>query len=1542
MLAAQSVAASRSQVPLREHSHLDLHGADSQSSVGMEDTLCPGCKKSAVNENGGLVVAFGQSFFHVDCFKCAKCGDQVTADTNLLLLSDGSPICANCSYSCNVCGEPILDEAIMTGDDSYHAYCFKCKVCKNRIDDLVFAKTKQGIYCMNCHNDRMIKVRKHAQKKAERERAGAAASGSSRTRDTQARDYHRDANSEGRNLDEFGARSHQPPAPYGDEFTSSTSNSRPRTKPPPLIRSTSSQPSPPPSRNAGQPPQTSFSPHPASPPPVGSSADRRPPQAGRSMSERQHQQHTVPIIHQSPSTSAFPSPPNSDLSYQSSQLSQSSSLQPPFSTSGSLSPGTTSRAAKRGSINPGLALAPNFLEQLANGGGSSGVGVGQPSGNGGRASPTISPRSASSPSPPTSGGGITGRDSPRGAPSPLRENFPSRPSYDSGSRPGSARKPGDGSGWPNHLQSEQGSGTRLRTVSVDTYALERDAASGYSSSSGTMMPHQQHLQKHGVSTSASATNLRGHGSFEKSRPGSGSSVNGYGYPKGEERRGASDVSTSSGYGNDSEAGNTTLKGDERPPALPPKDAQGRPTRSGSTPLSQSSQSQLRNRPRPPSLQSPGSSSGQAAADTTSDLDLDDLGESPVEQVSRTTYIAPALPPIRLSLNPDEFTSLLQAVGGLPPLKALEMLAEAAEAENGPGNGTWGKSSPAADSVPQTPPPTAKTLLDPSADGAKTPTAAVLNKPSGVPRPASPESGVASGRASPSSLAYADNATIINGYGGLQASSNRSSAHHDEGEMESMPSYSDTLVSGSRSSLASDSMGSMAASGESVQSETDTLAGSRGKDGVQGRAWLQNHSHIHHQKQFSVGSNISMVDVGEEEEEESLRDGPNGYSHTNEYPGTPTARITVAEPGSDVGKALPPTMPMPDTNELVMRRLREALADANERGNQQLKLDRGFLEAIVRQLEARSAQVAEMKGSLDGFRRASQSYQDGVAVAQVEFDAEVRARRDAEAEVKRLRVLLSEQAARLTMLSGETRRLEAKRISEKTIHDNLAGLEQEMSRLKVQRDLTIAEVEELTATKGTPNAEPVGGQDQKLSRSLTTRLDKLKQQYHSELTPLKQQRDILVRELSELKTIRDTFLEETTVLSERNEALAQLNTVYARRVESLPDAHKQQQHQQSHRPLQEKPSTSFDKTRTQQHSLYQSNPSVTNLDHDGSNGGFLKAPRADAVDLTPSKSKFKWPGSRQRDASNPGGTNPVNISTPVAIPPAQMQMPVPVPAMPEKVASHGQSGTPTMGHTFQQVSVLRFTRCDHCGEKLWGSQLKCSVCNISIHVRCCNHVSPSCQKPTIAREDPGVMPPSMFGRDLIEQVHADANGGDRTIPVIVEKCIDAVEALALDYEGIYRKTGGSGQSRMITGLFERGDYDSINLLDTDRFNDICSVTSVLKNYFRSLPVPLLTFDLHEQFMTAVELRDPALKSKTMSELVEAMPKEHYDTVKMLMLHLNHVCQQSEVNLMNGRNLGLVFGPTLMRSKDPAAEYGDMAGKALSVEWLIENAPTLFGT
>jgi len=60
----------------------------------------------------------------------------------------------------------------------------------------------------------------------------------------------------------------------------------------------------------------------------------------------------------------------------------------------------------------------------------------------------------------------------------------------------------------------------------------------------------------------------------------------------------------------------------------------------------------------------------------------------------------------------------------------------------------------------------------------------------------------------------------------------------------------------------------------------------------------------------------------------------------------------------------------------------------------------------------------------------------------------------------------------------------------------------------------------------------------------------------------------------------------------------------------------------------------------------------------------------------------------------------------------------------------------------------------------------------------------------------------------------------------------------------------------------------------------------------------------------------------------------------MLHLHRVERNKDVNLMNARNLGVVFGPTLMRSHDPGQEFADMAGKAQTVEWLVNHAQAIF--
>ncbi len=158
---------------------LDRYGRERWRRYRFRVSILPLCRwsisrPSRVTPVLTIPLYYRQSFFHIDCFKCAKCHDRVTADTNLLLLSDGQPVCSNCSYSCSVCHEPILDEAIMTGDDSYHAHCFKCRSCHNRIDELMFAKTSHGIYCMKCHHQRVARSRRHAQKQKEREYAAIA------------------------------------------------------------------------------------------------------------------------------------------------------------------------------------------------------------------------------------------------------------------------------------------------------------------------------------------------------------------------------------------------------------------------------------------------------------------------------------------------------------------------------------------------------------------------------------------------------------------------------------------------------------------------------------------------------------------------------------------------------------------------------------------------------------------------------------------------------------------------------------------------------------------------------------------------------------------------------------------------------------------------------------------------------------------------------------------------------------------------------------------------------------------------------------------------------------------------------------------------------------------------------------------------------------------------------------------------------------------------------------------------------------------------
>lgn len=100
------------------------------------------------------------SRWHLDCFCCNTCGIIVGPNADLYLLGDGSLICNNCTYSCGVCNNKIEDLVILTGKKTLWETCSRCRGCKKKIENLKYARTSQGFFCMECHESLMQRRRR--------------------------------------------------------------------------------------------------------------------------------------------------------------------------------------------------------------------------------------------------------------------------------------------------------------------------------------------------------------------------------------------------------------------------------------------------------------------------------------------------------------------------------------------------------------------------------------------------------------------------------------------------------------------------------------------------------------------------------------------------------------------------------------------------------------------------------------------------------------------------------------------------------------------------------------------------------------------------------------------------------------------------------------------------------------------------------------------------------------------------------------------------------------------------------------------------------------------------------------------------------------------------------------------------------------------------------------------------------------------------------------------------------------------------------------
>ncbi|KAJ5098787.1 hypothetical protein N7532_005788 [Penicillium argentinense] len=193
--------------------------------------------------------------------------------------------------------------------------------------------------------------------------------------------------------------------------------------------------------------------------------------------------------------------------------------------------------------------------------------------------------------------------------------------------------------------------------------------------------------------------------------------------------------------------------------------------------------------------------------------------------------------------------------------------------------------------------------------------------------------------------------------------------------------------------------------------------------------------------------------------------------------------------------------------------------------------------------------------------------------------------------------------------------------------------------------------------------------------------------------------------------------------------------------------------------------------------------------------------------------------------------------------------------------------------------------------------------------------------------------TLFGTDLEARMEHEKS----IIPGIVSRCIQEVELRGMDMEGIYRKSGAASAIQTIREGFERSPFDH-DISDPDL--DIHAVTSALKQYFRKLPTPLITFDVYDTIIDSGEISNTAARVELLRSNLQQLPRVHRDVLEFLIFHLKRVVERQKENLMTSQNVAVVFAPTIMRPESLAREMTDVQKKNDVLKFLVENCQDIF--
>ena len=180
--------------------------------------------------------------------------------------------------------------------------------------------------------------------------------------------------------------------------------------------------------------------------------------------------------------------------------------------------------------------------------------------------------------------------------------------------------------------------------------------------------------------------------------------------------------------------------------------------------------------------------------------------------------------------------------------------------------------------------------------------------------------------------------------------------------------------------------------------------------------------------------------------------------------------------------------------------------------------------------------------------------------------------------------------------------------------------------------------------------------------------------------------------------------------------------------------------------------------------------------------------------------------------------------------------------------------------------------------------------------------------------------------------------------VIKSCTDALTAYGLKEEGIFRVPGDTGLVGQIKNAFERGENplsDWSRQKSLDEGVDASTIASCLKLYLRQLPDPVMTMALYDEVLNICRVPEAERMPVVLHLLHGKLPPAHLEVLKLLLPFLQLVSTHSLENKMTVQNLAVVFGPTLIRTRDDnvTAMMTDSPGIIRVTIYLLENHTAL---